>query len=191
MGELWATKSGFPLLDALNSKALVSHGEQFSTYDSRLLDERLVAAVFYFAISIFWRAQVWDWGWERDGYARALGNVYEQEFRGFLLGLRDLQNVLLLVEVNTDLNTSSVVTFPTSGRSGKDRHHDFILLGMKFTMYVGKSISGLVRAPFEMHESQTMFISADLTKSPAFWSLAKTVQSQVVPKGKLARKYKR
>lgn len=187
MGQLWATKAEFPLLDLLNSKALVSKGIRFDTYDSRLLDQCVVDAVFYFAVSIFWRAQVWDWGRNGDAYRRALGDIYESQFRLFLLGHEKLEDVLLLVDVNSNLDTLSVMSFPTCVRMGADRLHSFSLLGLKFTMYVGRSISSMVRAPFKLYDSQTMFISSDLTKSPAFWKLAERVQTKVVAKGKLAR----
>lgn len=185
MGQLWATASGFPLLDLLNSEAAISKGERFDMFDSRLLDASIVDSVFYFAVSIFWRAQVWDWGYEGDAYKRALGNHYESEFRGFLLGQTALDEVLLFVDVNSDLETSAVMSFPISGRSGPDRLHSFSLLGMKFTMYVGKSISSVTRSVFDFHKTQIMFISSDLKKSPAFQKFAGKVQSEVEAKGKL------
>lgn len=185
MGQLWATASGFPLLDLLNSEATISKGERFDMYDSRLLDAGVVNSIFYFAVSIFWRAQVWDWGYEGDAYKRALGDHYESKFRSFLLGKETLDNVLLFVDVNSDLDTSAVMTFPISGKSGPDRLHSFSLLGLKFNMYVGRSISAVTRTPFEFHNTQIMFVSSDLKKSAAFQKLAGRVQSEVEAKGKL------
>ncbi|WP_379555001.1 hypothetical protein [Pseudomonas sp. MD332_8] len=185
MGQLWATASGFPLLDLLNSKATISKGERFDMYDGRLLDAGVVSSIFYFAMSIFWRAQVWDWGYEEDPYKRALGEHYESKFRKFLLGRETLDNVLLFVNVNSDSDTTAVMTFPLSGRSGADRLHTFSLLGFKFTMYVGRSISSATRAPFEIHKTQIMFVSSDLKKSASFQKLAVRVQLEVEAKGKL------
>lgn len=185
MGQLWATDSGFPLLDLLNSVAKHSKGERFDVYDSRLLDADIVESILYFAASIFWRAQVWDWGYEEDAYKRALGEHYESKFRGFLLGKEPLDNVLLLVDVNSDLDTSAVMSFPVSGRSGPDRRHSFSLLGLRFDMYVGRSISSVTRIPFEFHNTKVMFISSDLKKSAAFQKLAGRVQTEVEAKGKL------
>ncbi|WP_420230841.1 hypothetical protein ACN079_15595 [Pseudomonas sp. ABY48] len=185
IGQLWATASGFPLLDLLNSEAAISKGERFDMYDSRLLDADVVGSIFYFAVSIFWRAQVWDWGYEGDAYKRALGSHYESQFRNFLLGKGALDNVLLFVNVNSDVDTSAVMTFPISGRIGADRLHTFSLLGLKFTMYVGRSISAVTRKPFEFHNTQIMFVSSDLKKSAAFQKLAGRVQSEVEAKGKL------
>lgn len=185
MGQLWATTSGFPLLVLLNSEAAISKGERFDMYDSRLLDAGVVNSIFYFAVSIFWRAQVWDWGYEEDAYKRALGAHHESEFRSFLLGKQSLDDVLLFVNVNSDPDTSAVMSFPISGWSGADQLHTFSLLGMKFTMYVGRSISSVTRAPFDTHQTQIMFVSADLKKSAAFQTLAGRVQSEVEARGKL------
>jgi hypothetical protein len=191
MGELWATKSKFPLLDILDSDALISKGELFTTYDGRILDKDIVSAVFYFAISIFWRAHVWDWGRERDAYGKALGDFYEQKFRRFLFKGEKLENVLLLIDVCVNPSRSSMISFPASGRIGSDRVHSFSLLGIKFSMYVGQNISQTARAPFEMHNVQTMFISSDHANHPSFGKLAKKVQSRVVARGKLGVRYRK
>ncbi|NWA32733.1 hypothetical protein HX817_14375 [Pseudomonas sp. C6002] len=185
MGHLWATASGFPLLDMLNSEAAISKGERFDIYDSRLLEVGVVDSIFYFAMSIFWRAQVWDWGHDGDAYNRALGQHYESKFRSFLLGKTELNNVLLFVNVNSDLDTSAIMTFPRSGRIGSDRIHSFSLLGLNFDMYVGRKISSVTRTPFEFHDTQIMFVSSDLKKSAAFKKLACRVRTEVEAKGKL------
>ncbi|MCD5970722.1 hypothetical protein [Pseudomonas quasicaspiana] len=186
MGRLWATKSEFPLLEILNRDALLSLGERFTTYDSRLLDTTIVNAIFYFAVSIFWRAQVWDWGRDGDAYKRALGDIYEAKFREFLRFGGKLENVLVLVDVNSDADTASIMSFPTCGRIGGDKLHSFSLLGMRFTMYVGGSINAVTKAPFSFHGVQIMFLASNHRHSPAFHKLAEKVQRGVVAKGNLA-----
>lgn len=177
MGDLWATKSSFPLLELLKKSALISHGEHFNIYDSKRLEGKIVDALFYFAMSIFWRAHVWDWQWEEDGYKRALG-PYEKDFRDFLLKGKKLNNVFLVLDVNSDPKTAAVMGFPTCTRSGSDRLHRFILLGITFMMYLGKGISSIAREPFDLLGVQTYIVSTDLSKSPSFVRLAERVQSQ-------------
>ena len=185
-GKLWATRRGFPLLELLESKAVVTRGERFTTYDTRLLDPAVVHAVFYFAVSVFWRASVWKWDGNGDGYSRALDG-YESEFRSFLLEGKELQNVLLFVNLNSNLHTTGMVSFPSSGFNGGERYHVFNLLGMRFNMYVGDSISAVTRAPFDLFGVNTIFVSSDALRSPAFEKLARRIQSTVVERGSLKK----
>ncbi|MFN1266407.1 hypothetical protein [Pseudomonas lundensis] len=190
LGELWANKSGFPLLTALESHILESGANDFTLYDSNKIDKSIIQSVFYFAISIIWRAQVWDWGWETDGYKKALGSKYERQFRDFLLGhIAVLDEVLLLVEINTDLKTSAVMSFPTCRRVSSDRLHTFDLLGMKFCLCVGQRLSATTREPFETLSTNTIFISSNFRESIEFAKLAKHVQSTITPRGHLAKRY--
>ncbi|ALD99820.1 hypothetical protein [Pseudomonas syringae] len=181
MGRLWATAKGFPLLELLDTDALMSSGEYFNTYDARKLDSAIVESLFYFAVSIFWRANVWDWGWEQDGYRRALG-PYEKDFRDFLLTGKKLESALLVLSVNSDKETAAVMSFPTCSRSGEDKLHTFVLLGIRFMMYVGGKISSETRLPFELMETQIIIVSSDFSKSPAFGEFAKVIQSQTLSK---------
>ncbi|WP_223504286.1 hypothetical protein [Pseudomonas sp. GL-RE-29] len=187
MGELWATKFGFPLLELLRSRPVTTTDSGLNFYDGRTLDQHVVNAILYFAASIFWRAQVWDWGRDKDAYSRALGTKYELGFREFLLGKRKLENVLLLVDVNSHLKTSSMMSFPTCGRMRGDRVHSFSLLGIKFSMFVGRAISQRTKSPFEFYRTQVLFVASDHDKHPSHMKLAAQIQSNVVAKGKLAR----
>lgn len=192
LGALWATKSGFPLLSILQSEGLPTEGEGFCTYDSKLIDKGISESVFYFVISIIWRAHVWDWGWDRGGYNKALGEKYELLFRNFLLGRSPvLEEALLLVELNTDSKTSAVMRFPTAGRFENDRYHSFELLGMKFILYVGQKLSPNTKEPFVTLNTNTIFISADFRESDEFRRLARHVQSKITPRGNLAKRYER
>ncbi|WLI03101.1 hypothetical protein [Pseudomonas simiae] len=190
LGELWATKSGFPLLTALQSHDLESDTNDFTLYDSNKIDKNIIQSIFYFTISIIWRAQVWDWGWEADGYKKALGSKYERRFRDFLLGhTKALDEVLLFVELNTDIKTSAVMNFPTCSRVSSDRLHTFDLLGMKFRLFVGQRLSATTREPFETLNTNTIFISSNFRESVEFAELSKHVQSTIIPRGNLAKRH--
>lgn len=186
-GKLWSTRRGFPLLKLLDSKAVVTRGERFTTYDTRVLDPAVVNSIFYLAVSIFWRASVWKWEGNGDGYSGALEG-YESEFRSFLLGEKELENVLLFVNLNSNHHTTAMVSFPSSGFNGGERYHVFNLLGMRFNMYVGESISAVTRAPFDLLGVNTIFVSSDGLRSPAFEKLARRIQSTVVARGSLKNK---
>ncbi|MNJ30759.1 hypothetical protein D3C77_253680 [compost metagenome] len=188
MGGLWATKAGFPLLDLLAPAVLPSGEYGFKVYDSRLLDKRVVDAVFYFVVSIFWRAQVWDWGRDADAYRRALGETYEKKSRRFLLGECELENVLLWVDVNSSERVSSVIYFPYTKKFKGGLVHCFVLLGIKFSMFVGRSVARNISSIFDFHHVQVLFISSDHHRHPSFLRLGEAIRSKVVAKGKLANK---
>ncbi|MDD1152688.1 hypothetical protein M5G25_30935 [Pseudomonas sp. TNT2022 ID357] len=186
-GKLWATRRGFPLLKLLESKALVVRGERFTTYDTRALDPAVVNSIFYLAVSVFWRASVWKWEGGGNGYSGALEG-HEAEFRSFLLGEKELKNVLLFVNLNSNPHATAMLSFPSSGFNGEERYHVFNLLGMRFNMYVGSSISAVTRTPFDLLGVNTIFVSSDGLRSPAFEKLARRVQTNVVARGSLNNK---
>ncbi|UVN46209.1 hypothetical protein [Pseudomonas mosselii] len=177
VGRLWATKTSFPILELLSQNATLITGERFSIYDGLKLGKATVDGVFYFAISVFWRAQVWDWGDVGDGYGRALGQHYSEKFRRFLLGLSDLRDVYLLVDLNTDNETHGMMSLPSCSKVGGERIHKFMVPGMQFFMYVGRSLSSITIAPFIYAKANTVFISSNFSVSPYFRRLAERVQA--------------
>lgn len=177
LGRLWATRDSFPLLDILNKSAKYSDGKRFVSYDGSKIDCRIVSSIFYFAVSVFWRAHVWEWGRDGDGYKRALGDHYSEAFRKFLLTGEALEDVYVLLELNTDGKTRGMLGFPSCCKIDGEWIHTFIMLGLRFSMYVGKSVSATTRAPFIHLNTKLIFISSDLSVGSYFHKLAARVQA--------------
>lgn len=186
LGKLWATHAEFPLLDSLTQDALIVTGERFSIYDPLKIDKKIRDALFYFAVSIFWRAHVWSWGKQTDSYRKALGVKYELSFRQFLLGRAGLPDVKLILILNDSYTLNGLISMPYAGKAGSCHVHNFDLLGMKFSLIVGRHPPAVLKAAFAQFNSEIIFLSSDFEYSLDFLQIAKTVQMTVTPKGRLA-----
>ncbi|UZJ58949.1 hypothetical protein OKW98_20585 [Pseudomonas sp. KU26590] len=186
MGNLWATHTEFPLLDMLEQQAHIVTGKKISIYDSSKIDKKIRDALFYFAVSIFWRAQVWDWGRQTDTYKKALGVKYELAFRRFLLGVAGLADVRLMVILNNSATLNGIISIPYAGKTKGCYVHNFDLLGIKFSLIVGGHPPAVLKTAFNQFNSEVIFLSSDFEYSPDFLQIAKTVQTTVAPRGRLA-----
>lgn len=186
MGNLWATHTKFPLLNMLKQQAHIVTGKGISVYDSSKIDKKIRDALFYFAVSIFWRAQVWDWTRQTDTYRKALGSKYELAFRRYLLGVAELTNVRLLLILNNSTTLNGLISLPYAGKTKGCYVHNFDLLGIKFSLVVGGHPPTILEAAFDHFSSNVIFLSSDFEFSPDFLQIAKTVQTTVAPKGRLA-----
>ena len=187
LGKNWATASGFPLLDEMKSSKPLAIGPKFSVYDTAAIDAATLNALFYFAISIFWRASVWDWGREQDRYVGALGAKYEKSFRDFLLGRDKLENVYMIISVNDSGNLNGLFSFPAVNKAAGVRFHIFDILGIKFTIFVGGHIHEDILKPFVSSGSNTLLISSPLEESQDFLALAKSLKTKVTARGRLLK----
>lgn len=187
IGKYWSTEFGFRLRDLLEEQGALAIGPRFSVYDIFSLDSTLRNAIFYFAVSIFWRASVWDWGRAGDRYAGALGPKYEEMFREFLLGNAELQNVYLLVTVNATDYLSGLIAFPSFGKIKTARLHKFEVLGLRFALVVGGCVPDDLKRPFVGQCSNMLLISSPLEQAPDFIDLSKFISSKVIPRGRLSK----
>ncbi|MCK9706177.1 hypothetical protein [Pseudomonas syringae] len=187
MGCLWATAEGFPFLEKLRSNGPCVTADAYQAYDASKLETEITQGLTYFAASVFWRAQVWKWGYEGDPYRKSLGDKYEAVFRKFLLGEGPLDAVRFILEVNTDEGMTAFMSFPTSTRYKGEISHVFTILGLRFNMYVGGTINNDTLATFKILNTNMLIYALSFRQSPAYSKLAEQVQNRVVPKGKLAK----
>lgn len=145
VGQLWATQSGFPIFEMLSSKQPVAKHHMVEAYSPDSLDKGHIDALMYFALSVFWRASVWDWQREKNPYGNGLGARYEQEFANFLLSGSEVNNVYLYIELNSDVSTRRMFSFPTCNRVEGSWYHSFVVLGFRFVMVVGAGNSKMKR----------------------------------------------
>ena len=187
VGKNWARRSGFRLLETLKSLNAQVTAQRFSFYRPADLDPALLNGLFYFAVSVFWRANVWNHPRRLDPYVGCLGDRYEIKFRKFLLGQGVLSNVRLIVSVNTTSDLNSLISLPNVSRLGTAKVHTFDVLGIRFSLIVGSEIPEDLNKPFEIFRSQILVMSAALEKSPDFIAVVRAVHQKVVARGNLLR----
>jgi len=146
-GEHWflahcCRKNQFPPASLLDGVPPVGSSTRIMLYHASQISKINVAALTYFAASMFWRASVHRWksgGTECRGIA--LG-PYEERLRRFLLGETTFpQNCVLWVSVPVDITPfASLSLTPYGGR--KDGYHVYklVVLGVGFHLLVGRRI---------------------------------------------------
>ncbi|WP_024695372.1 hypothetical protein [Pseudomonas syringae] len=190
MGMLWATEQSFPLLEMLKKMKPSHVGQGFEVYQTNDFAPADIDSAFYFAVSIIWRAQVWDWGRDIDPYRRALGEVWESKFKNFLLYRQPLENVYLSINVNSNPGPGLAIVLPICKRAAGGWLHSFTILGIKFDMYIGDQLNTDITHVFTYHDSTVVVVLTDHFKSQSFNDMSAWVNKNVVIKGKVADRFK-
>ncbi|WP_140395975.1 hypothetical protein [Pseudomonas sp. SCPG-7] len=185
VGELWGRELSFPLLEALSAFGPIAVGQRFDVFSPDALSKRERDALFYFAVSVFWRANVWPWERKKDRYVGALGPRYELSFREFLLTGKDLDNCYLLLTVNSSDALRGLIAFPVQNKINRATVHIFDVLGLKFSMVVGGHVPPEIKKPFVELKSNLLVLTSPLEQAPDFLELVKYVQRNVRPRGRL------
>lgn len=188
LGMLWSTEGKFPLHDMLRRSSPLVSRPKMKMYDDTAVDKVFLDGLLYFAISIFWRAEVWDWQWDKDPYGNGLGPRYEQEFREFLTSKSSLKNVFLSIDLNSNELTRGVFSFPTCDRIEGSWYHSFYILGIRFVMVVGGGKSR-IRKLCEDVGSDIIFMISDFAETASFSEVLNSARSDsgILRRGKLSK----
>jgi hypothetical protein len=174
---MWATHDNFPLLEQL--RCLPSQaGRRFSMLKSADIPPRILDSLFYFAASVVWRSNCWDWGRYSSEHKGSLGPSFEKKFVSFLKGENsEIKGARLLVTVNTNAELNGMFGFPYYRRSHSCGFHRFDVLGLHFCFLLGDNIHPSLSRPFEVMGSKTIVLLSDVASTPAFESMAKRFYS--------------
>ncbi|MFJ9993446.1 hypothetical protein ACIQSO_22255 [Pseudomonas putida] len=174
LARLWATHDEFPLLDLLRSLPIIE-GPKFSMSDPKHLDADLLKSLFYFAVSVIWRSNCWEWGKHPSVHRGTLGEHYEKAFAAFLLcETNELVGVRLIVTVNTNPGLNSMLSFPYCVKRNGCGFHRFDVLGIHFCLLVGRNPDAELSLPFEKTQTNTIILMRDMALTEEVQNLAKS-----------------
>lgn len=150
MRNCWHPDGRFPLQEILKKTTPDEQSEHTKLFCASKISEINVAAITYFAASIFWRASVhnWDTGATADSLKGLLG-PYEEQFRRYLMGLDTFpEHAAVWVAVPSTLEEASCsgVMGPNRGkRHSSCTTHEFLFLGVSFRLFVGKGMDDYIK----------------------------------------------
>jgi hypothetical protein len=159
-GEDWIFRHGlrpdgtFPLASVLDNRAPDHAAPKGKTrvYLAANIPEVNIAAIPYFAASMFWRAAIYPWRTD-GGYLLKLGR-WEEAFRRYLMGETDFPDgAALMVIIREKSMTDRIAYSPVGSRLGMMHVHKFPIPGFAFTLSVSKHLPGwakntcMVRGP--------------------------------------------
>ncbi len=188
VGKLGFAKKRFPLFEMLERTYLVRGGERFAIYDSAAADEDIRSSLFYFAISIFRRAQVWGSTAGGVRLSQTLPDAQLESFRKYLLDGDELKYFCLVLDLSSNPKIRAMMTLPSCLKGEGVELYQFVLLGMNFSMYLGSGLTEVAKRPFLVSGTNILFWSSDITRTEFFRGLVKTVRETVVPKGSIAKR---
>jgi len=182
IGLLWSTKSGFALRESLNKLEPIASKRHVTAYNANEIEH--LDSLLYFAISIFWRAHMWDWKGNHS-YGRALGAKYSEMFRSFLLKKGDITDTYLIVSVNSNDRYDSLMSLPTTRKEFGGVLHTFHVPGLRFELLIGKSIHRALDELFKI-QGRVLINRFEFEKTPMFAQLSIFANYEADIKGKLA-----
>lgn len=168
-GENWVLRNclkadrSFPLSDALASQNpdLFSAGTTTKVYHASKIAAIDVAALSYFAASIFWRGSIHPWN--RDGtYPVNLG-PFGEPFRTYLMGLSPFPtDSSLWVIVREGGQIGRMTYAPVGKREGVVHVYKFPMPGLGFSLTVSKNVPANHRNLCFVHGSGNPIIATTI-----------------------------
>ncbi len=151
-GENWTLKQILKADGTFNMRSILSsykpsllagHSETKIFYANEI-PEINVAALSYFAASVFWRGSIHTWNEDKTIPVK-LG-PYSEEFRRYLLGEQEFpKNCYLLLVVREGENSPRITYPPLAKRDGHIHYYNFPIPGLAFTLIIGKKVLSIHR----------------------------------------------
>jgi hypothetical protein len=187
-GEAWvlgnmSRPEGFPIQDTLAAAKPIQANENFAYYSSTAMPTINMAALVYFAMSIFWRASAHTWrnvSGVMDGID--LG-PFEEPMRTFLLGGAFPSDTVVLVSVWPTKDVLPAAYTPRRGRAPGYHCFNFLIPGMEFKLLTGKQIPEVLRAACSYNSADKLIFSAMSVVSDTMEAFTKLVSTSRPSKG--------
>jgi uncharacterized protein YlaI len=152
-GENWVLANGvqenddFPLQSALKTAEPKFTNDDFATFSGLDTPGLELDKLGYFAISILWRAAVFDWSKvSQDGPEQLNFGPYREQLRLYLLGGTFPDDACLFIYIAKN-KTDRVIIPPRGGRAPNGTfHYSFHIPGFLFMMVLGKKIPQTMRS---------------------------------------------
>ncbi|WP_162094800.1 hypothetical protein [Pseudomonas chlororaphis] len=142
VSKIWATHSRFPMLDILSELFPVSESAKRKIFKPEQLDSDLASAIYYFAISVIWRAI--EWPRDNSGVESCKGVLNaSQIFRVTQFLLRKVSvvdDLFIVVDVNTRSEMNGMLSMPARFALADLNSLVFDILGLRFMVFVGPEL---------------------------------------------------
>lgn len=159
-------------------------------FGHELPQECAASAYYYFALSVFWRASAVSWPGETGVKPGALGDIYEEAIRSYLLGSTPPPTAVALnIHVYFDEEPTTFMSFPTHRKveveGRRFMEHTLIIPGCTMKLWVGGAVTELEKVlgsqPGYPTFFETRFHGSELHRKVAMDAKA------AISKGKLSR----
>ncbi|WP_256819209.1 hypothetical protein [Pseudomonas putida] len=171
VAKMWSTHKRFPLLERLQSVGNPIKGPRFSMYKVEDVGAQVLDDLFYFALSVIWRSNAWDWGRHTSDHKGSLGS-YEPAVRNYLLGGDVPRAIRVIVTLDVNSETRALMKFPYVVKGAGCHLHRFCLLGLYFCVIIGGTPYEALVLPFERMNANVILMTQDMGESEDMMDLA-------------------
>lgn len=172
VAKLWSTHKGFPLLERLQNFGSAIKGPRFSIYSVDDVGAQTLGDLYYFALSVIWRSNMWDWGRLSSDHKGSLG-PYESVVRSYLLGSCEVPSAIrVIVTLDENMATRALMKFPYVVKGAGCHLHRFCLLGLYFCVIVGGSPHEDLVLPFAEMKTSTIVMTQNMGEHEDMLDLA-------------------
>ncbi|WLG49089.1 hypothetical protein [Pseudomonas sp. FP1742] len=174
VSKIWATHFDFPMLDILNKITPISISTKRKLYKSDQLDGDLARALYYFAVSVVWRAI--EWPRTNVGVVSCKGvlNVDQmREVTQFLLGnISVVDDLFIVLDVNTCSEMTGMLSMPARFAADLESLL-FDVLGLRFMVFVGPGFPLEIETLRTTYDRNLLVTSSDHSESRFAMQIAK------------------
>jgi hypothetical protein len=186
-GEEWVLRriyrgdEGFELHDVVTASPVHQSSTLGSAYEGKRNPAVDVEKLAYFALSVFWRFDVWD-GKYCSNNPVELGSKYSEVFRQYLLAERGVfpRDICLIVALARPASAKLAAYMPVGGRAQKDvRLHvyDFLVPGIRFHLSVGAALDSTTRSLCIGNSSEGLIFLVDDVYADSIANMARVASS--------------
>lgn len=138
----WGTHHQFPLLELLLAIRPAEMSVRRRLFVPKQLPDDLSLALYYFAVSVFWRALKWPVHAPGISSCKGACSVLQLErLERFLLNPQGyIEDILLVADVNTVPEMNGIMSLPALMALPNINGLQFDCLGVRFMMFIGDSL---------------------------------------------------
>lgn len=142
VSRFWGTHTGFPLLELLNATVPFDISGRRRLFTPGQIPEELCSALYYFAISIFWRAVKWPVPAPGISSCKGILTFAQLErLENFLLKPQaPVDGFFLVADINTLPEMNGIMSLPSRMNSEAINGIQFDILGIRFILFSGSEL---------------------------------------------------
>ncbi|WP_200177336.1 hypothetical protein [Ectothiorhodospira shaposhnikovii] len=188
VGKCMKNAQTFELKRLLNCSSPSIHVNGSSYFDPKDIPKLNSEKFIYFAASIVWRVTVTDWGNDDiSNLENALPNEFKRPLQQYLLNKAEFpKNIYITVCVDDDVDPVPIMSLP-SGDIENDMHLSFFIPGIKFNVFLGANADLELSSTLSSLGINMIYMYRSFRESYEYQQMKHLVNSELSPKGKLAK----
>ncbi|MCQ3014858.1 hypothetical protein NLO83_04445 [Pseudomonas tremae] len=175
VSKLWGSYTSFPMLDILGAYLPASISQRRSIYNTGSLPLEVLDALYYFGVSIVWRAAEWPANFIGvNSCAKVFSLSKLKVIESYLLNPSGrIGDIFMVVDVNTQSGLNGMFSFPSKTKAEHASAIQFDLLGLRFIVFFGLDFPDEIRRLKSDYGDDMIVTTSDHMQSNATKQIAR------------------